>query len=149
MFSFRLINLTIRHVMRFFGQIQLAFLFFLFSFLTREITQSESKYYFFLIPYHTIFFLFLETAVYLIVSIGAFRGVCCCCCCCCCKNVCIVYEYCLLRIKLYYKLSFRFATLSFICNEIFLNFIWTFARLKVLRLLWCFNHKEKAPWCRG
>ena len=32
--------------MNFFGQIQLAFLFFLFSFLTRDITQSESKYYF-------------------------------------------------------------------------------------------------------
>ena len=48
-------------------------------------------------------------------------------CCCCCKNVCIVYE-CYLNIKLrhqtrvlYNKLSDRFATLSFICNEIFLN----------------------------
>ena len=35
------------------GPRTLAFLFFLFSFLTREITQSESKYYFFLIPYLT------------------------------------------------------------------------------------------------
>ena len=82
--------------MRFFGQCQLAFLFLLFSFLTREITQRVSITFFNSVSYY--FFLFLETAVYLIVSIGPFRAVCCCCCCC--KNVCIVYEYCLLRIKL-------------------------------------------------
>ena len=35
------------HVMSFFGQIQFAFVLFLFYFLTRETTQSESKYYFF------------------------------------------------------------------------------------------------------
>ena len=43
--------------MSFFGQIQLAFLFFLFSFLKREITQSESKYYFFLNSASCYFFL--------------------------------------------------------------------------------------------
>ena len=43
--------------MSFFGHIQIAFVFFLFYFLTRETTQSDSKYYFFLIPYLTKFFL--------------------------------------------------------------------------------------------
>ena len=67
MLSFRLINLTItcNELLR---SNSTSFCFFLFYFLIRETTESESKYYFFLIPY----VMFPETAVYLFVSIGEF-----------------------------------------------------------------------------
>ena len=57
MFSFRLINLTITcNELLWSNSISFCFLF--IQFFTREATQSESKYYFFfLIPYLTIFFL--------------------------------------------------------------------------------------------
>ena len=137
MFFFGLINLTITcNELLWSNSISFSFLFIFFSY---KGNKSESKYYFFLNSVSYYFFLFPETAVYWFVSMYTFRAVKCCCCCCCCKNVCIVYEFCL-SIKLRhgpyiiiinnnnnnnnnYKLSFRIAKLSFICNEIFLNFI--------------------------
>ena len=56
MFSYRLIKLTITcNELLWSNSISFSFLFFFyFFFFTKETTQSESKYYFFLIPYLTI-----------------------------------------------------------------------------------------------
>ena len=65
--------------MSFFGQIQLAFVFFLFYFLTRETTQSERKYYFFFNSVSYYFFLVSRDGSVFVCFLGAFLYVCLCC----------------------------------------------------------------------